>query len=163
VLGLDSVEPLLGVLAGEGPFHHRLCELGQPLGMPAPHAGVPGLLQPLGCEVANRLEHQEAGIASPQEVVVDERGQRVEARVANLLGGLERAAACEDAKAVEGEALVLSQQVVAPADRRRERPLAGRSVSRACAGQMRLAFEALEDLPGREQLRACRCKLDGEG
>ena len=59
-------------------------------------------------------------------------------------------------------ALVRAEEVVAPADRRRERLLARRRVARAGREQVRLALEPVEDLRWREQLRARRGELDRE-
>jgi hypothetical protein len=118
--------------------------------MPAAHLGGTGVLEPLGREAANRLEHRETAVAPPQQVVVDQHGQAFERHVAHALGGLQRAAAGEDPEAGEGESLVGAEQVVAPLDRGYERLLAGGGVARSGTGQVRLALEALENLGGLE-------------
>ena len=83
----------------------RLGELGQPLRVPQPHLDGSGFLETLDREVADRLEHREARVAPPQQVVVDERAERLERRLAHLLRGLQRAAADEDAEPGERHAL----------------------------------------------------------
>ena len=74
-----------------------LGELGQPLGMPASQLVGARLLELLDREVANRLEHHEAAVPAPQEIVVDQPAEALERHVADSFGGLERAAADEDA------------------------------------------------------------------
>jgi hypothetical protein len=163
VLGLDPVEPDRGVLAGAArPLGHRLRQLGQPLGVPAPQLGRARLLEALDREVADGLEHREARVAPAQQVVVDERADALQRDVAHALRGLQRAAADEDAEPGEGEALVRPEQVVAPADRRGERALARRRVARPGVEELRLPFQPLEDLRRGEQLRTGRGELDRE-
>ncbi len=88
--------------------------------------------------------------------------EALERHVAYALGGFQRAAADEDAEACKRLALVRPQQVVAPVDRGGERLLACRRVARAGRQQVRLAFEPLENLSRREQLRSRRGELDRE-
>ena len=52
-----------------------------------------GRLEPLGRELADRLEHPEALVRPPHEALLDERLEHVEVGVADRLGRLERAAA----------------------------------------------------------------------
>ena len=160
MLGLDQIEP--DVLPLDGSLLQALRQLRQPLRVPPPHLAAPVLLEPLGREVADRLEHREAGVAPPQQVVVHERGQGLQRHLAYLLCGLEGAAASEDAEARERDALVRAEQVVAPADRRRESALARRRVARTGGEEVRFPFEAREDLGRREQLRARGRELDRE-
>jgi hypothetical protein len=58
--------------------------------------GLPGLLEPLGCVLANGLEHPEALGRVAEEALVDERLQRLELGACNGLGCGQRAAAAED-------------------------------------------------------------------
>jgi hypothetical protein len=53
-------------------------------------------LQPLGGVLADRLQHPEALVCAPQQALVDQRLQRVEVGLADLLRRLERAATAED-------------------------------------------------------------------
>ena len=160
VLRLEPIEPRHGILAGQVRGLRRRSEFCQPLRVPSADLGGAVLLEQLHCEMANRLEHREARIAPSQEVVVDERGQGLERHLADVLGGLERAPAGEDAEPGEGDALLGPQQVVAPANRRGERPLACRGVARAGREKVRLAFEPLEKRCGGEQLRPGGGQLD---
>ena len=162
VLRLDPIEPGRHVFARERSLRHGLGELRQPFRVPPADFLGPGLLEPLGGEVANRLEHHEAALPSPQQVVVDQRAEALERHVAYALGSFQRAAADEDAEACKRLALVRPQQVVAPVDRGGERLLACRRVARAGLQQVRLAFEPLQNLSRREQLRSRRGELDCE-
>ena len=89
--------------------------------------------------LAHRVEHAKARypdprLLSPQEIRVEERGQRLELRVTDDLGGFERAPACEH-RQVTQESLGRSvQELVAPVDRGAQRLLPGRNVAGA-AGQ----------------------------
>ena len=161
-LRLDAIEPDRHVFAREGPLRHGLGELGQPFGMPASQLAGPGLLQLLDGEVANRLEHHEAALPSPEQVVVDQGAEALECHVADALGSLQRAAADEDAQPHERLALLRAEQVEAPVDRGGKRLLARGRVARAARQHVRLAFEPLQDLARREQLRARRGQLDCE-
>src|SRR5205085_11708715 len=77
------------------------------------------------------------------------------------LGGVERAAADEDAEPRENGFAGVVEQVVAPLDRVPQRALA---VPRSAAGQEREALlpEPVEDLRRRQQLDACRRELERE-
>ena len=81
-----------------------------------------------------------------EQALVDERAERVELGFADLLGGLERAAAGEDGQAGEELLLGLVEQVVAPGDRRPQRLLALRGVARAAGQQRQPVLEPLEQL-----------------
>ncbi len=59
----------------------------------------------LGGVLADRLQHPVAAVGEAQEALLDQRLERVEVGVTDLLGGLERAAAREDGQA--GEELLL--------------------------------------------------------
>src|SRR4029453_19499724 len=88
-------------------------------GVPAPKLRLLArVLQPLGRELADRLEHPEPlALAHADEALVDERLQPVEIGVANRLGSLERAAASKDRQSREQTLLVRLEQVVLPLDR----------------------------------------------
>ena len=70
------------------------------------------VLESLGGVLADRLQHPEALLRVPQQALVDERLQDVEARADDLLGRLEGAAAAEDREPGEERLLLLGQQVV---------------------------------------------------
>ncbi len=112
----------------------------------APELGEPGER-----ELADRLEHREArravvGRSAQEQALVDERGEQLQARTGNnAVDGLERGAPGEDGERQERALLFLVQQHVAPVDRRGERPLPQRQVTRT-AGQERQALaETVED------------------
>ena len=79
--------------------------------------------EPLFGEFANRLEHPVAVAGAAEEALVDQRGDCVEVGAADLLGGLQRAAARKYGEAGEEVLLGSRQKVVAPGDRRAQRPL----------------------------------------
>ena len=82
------------------------------------------LVEPLGRELADRLEHHEALAAAAEQALVDERLEQVEVGVADRLGGLRRHAAREDGEPAEQLLLLGVEQLLAPRDRRVERALA---------------------------------------
>ena len=103
VVALQWIEPLL---AAPDPDQMRLRLLGEGqevLGVaPPPCFGSGRLLEPLGCVLADRLEHPEpVALADANEALVDERLERVEVCVADLLRRLERPAAGEHGEARE--------------------------------------------------------------
>ena len=119
-------------------------------------------LEPLGRVLADRLQHPVALVREAEQALLDERLQRVEVGACDLLRRLQRAAAGEDGERSEERAAPpprggrsstrSSPGASAGADRRRGRPS---SRSRRCG-------EALEDLRGRERLRAGGGELDRE-
>src|SRR5512132_2740034 len=86
--------------------------------------GLAGCLEPLERELADRLEHPVplAGVAD--EVLVDQRFERVNVRIGDSLTRRERAAAGEDGEAGEECLLRVRQQVVRPLDGRAQGLLA---------------------------------------
>ena len=82
-------------------------------------------LEPLGRVLPDRLEHPETLPLPAEQALVDQRLERVDVGVADLLGRLERAAAAEDRQAFEQEPLLFVEEVVAPFDRRPQGLLAG--------------------------------------
>ena len=97
-----------------------------------------------------------------QQALVDERLQRVEVGAADLLRGLQRAAAAEDRKPGEELLLPFVEQLVAPLDRAAERALALGQVSRAAGEEPQPLLEPLEDLRRRERLHARGGQLERE-
>jgi hypothetical protein len=100
--------------------------------------------QPLRRELANRLEHPVALAGVAEQALVDQRSDLVEIGSADLLGGLQRAAAGEDGQAGEDVLLGSRQQVVAPGNRRGERPLPLRCRPRAACEQGQPLIEPLQ-------------------
>ena len=84
------------------------------------------------------------------------------AGLADLLGGVERAAARKDGQAGEGSLLVGAEELVAPCDRGAQRLLSFRSVARPSGEKRQPAVETAEQLPRRERLDACRRQLERE-
>src|SRR4051794_41899821 len=122
--------------------------------MPPPQLLGAGLLESLDREVANRLEHREAAVAASQQVVVDEHAEALERDVTDALGGLQGAAAGEDAEPLEGDALVRAEQVVAPLDRGGQRALACRRAAWAGREHVRRALQTPEGRCPPEHVRA---------
>ena len=79
--------------------------------------------QPRRGELADRLEHPVALLAvsvcaSPNEALVEQRGERVEIRIAHRLCGLERGAPAKDGERGKELLFTLGEQIVRPGDRR---------------------------------------------
>src|ERR1700719_183771 len=96
------------------------------------------LVMPLQRELANRLQHPVAGLRvcsllAPNEVLVDQRPERLDVCVADRLRGLKRAAPREDRETREQAAFLVIEQVVAPGDRRPQRVLPRRRVAGAAS------------------------------
>src|SRR6266487_7051141 len=86
--------------------------------------GLTGLVEPLPRVLAQRLEQEEALVAERlQQAVIEERGELVELRSCDRLGGVETEGAAEDRETAEGSPSVGVEEVVAPFDRRAQRPL----------------------------------------
>ena len=64
-------------------------------------AGLQLVREPLGGELADRLQHPEAVAGVAEEALLDERLEDVEVGVADVFGGVEGAAAAEDGEAGE--------------------------------------------------------------
>ena len=114
--------------AARSPPRARPCRRGAAAGQPPHSDGV----EPLGRELADRLEHRVALRREAQEALLDERLERVDVRVGDGLGRVERAAAREDREAAEEPLLVgrragrrttrSSREASAGEARRRARP-----------------------------------------
>ena len=112
--------------------------------------------------LADRLEHREARLAvaprSADEALVDERGEASSTSspslAADRLGRLERPAAGEDRRAAR-RALRrrLGEELVAPVERRAQRPLAVRQVARAADQHIERAARAAARAPPAGELR----------
>src|SRR5205085_10632099 len=111
--------------------------------------------------LANRREQPEprlsvAAVPLADEALVDERRDRVERPAdrlvvrAHRVCDLERAAAAEDAEPREQPLLGRVEQVVAPLDRRSQRPLPLGEVARAAGEETEALAESGEDRLGRE-------------
>jgi hypothetical protein len=162
VLELDPVEP--------GGVHHALPvqalaldEREQPVDVPVPHlALVVGRREQLARVLAHRLEHREARLARG-------RGADDQRRVEQLLEGArdvgvghdglerrERGPAAERAEGGEHGARLFVEELDAPVERRTERALPLRKVSRAARKQRQSLSE-----PVRRALRAKRSHASG--
>ena len=98
--------------------------------------------------------------AAHEQALGDEPVERVDAGAGDRLRRLDGGAAGEHREAREARLLVVVEQVVAPVDRRAQRPLAGGRVARARAERAERRVQALGDLAGREQPAAGRRQLD---
>ena len=139
---LEQREVVVGVTAGE-------------------RIGLAGLVQPFARILADRLEHPVALGREAEQALLDQRLQRVDVGAADLLGGVQGAAAGEDREGADDALLFLGEQVVAPVDRRPQRLLPRVGVA-ATLEQVEALREALEDLSRRERLGARGGELDGE-
>jgi hypothetical protein len=108
----------------------------------------------------DRLEHRDAVPKPPYEALVEQRLERVEVGGTDIFGCLERAAAGENRQTREQLLLVVRQELVAPLDRRAQRPLALRQVTRARGEELEAVPEPLEDLPRRQHLHTRRGELE---
>src|SRR5262245_15762945 len=77
----------------------------------------------LGCELADRLEHPEAVARTADETLVDKRLKYVEVGAGDCLRRVERATAAEGAEAREETRLICVEEVVRPRDRGAQRLL----------------------------------------
>jgi len=110
--------------------------------------GVGPRREPLRGVGAHGLEHQQPGrlvrtSAAYQEALRDQPVEGVQVGAGDSLRRLDRGAAGEDPEAREARLLVVVEQVVAPVDRRAQRPLARGRVAWACAER---GVEPLGDL-----------------
>ena len=163
VIPLEPCRPLDLVL--EASCVRLLRECGEEVG----HAGrgSPRSLacvdEQLRCELADRLEEEKAIVADGlQQAQVDQRGQRLEVGVADLLGRLERESAGEDREAREEPTALLVEEVVAPRDRRPQCALTLRCVARASGEERQSSIESLEQRLRSEELGPGGRELDRE-
>ena len=132
-------------------------------------------VEPLGGELADRVEHPEARLAvdvlGPDEALVGERrsGRRGRRGRRARSAGPQTASALSssqpptktDSRASRRRSPGV-EQVVAPGDRAAQRLLALGQVARSGGQDAELMLEALEDRVGREELDAGRGELDRE-
>ncbi len=132
--------------------------------MPAPDLfELPVLLQALEGELADCLQHPEPVLALADEALLDEGSDRVQVRIADLLGCLEREAADEHGESREEPLLGLVEQLVTPRDRVPEGALAVRHVPTAAGQHGEPPVEPLEQGRRREHLCPGRGQLDRKG
>jgi hypothetical protein len=117
--------------------------------------------EPLARVLADRLEHPVALVRETDQALLDERLQRVEVGVRDLLGGFEGAAPGEHGESSNEALVFLGKKVVAPGDRRTQRLLACIGVP-ASPEQIESLGEAFEDLRRGERFRAGGGELDRE-
>ena len=115
---------------------------------------------------ANGLQHPEpclaSGIHANDEVVVDERRERVEIGAADLVGGSERGTRRQRREAAEHALLARRKQVDAPANRLAQRLLARGQVARPAGEQRQPVVQSLAQHARRECAHARGCELDRE-
>ena len=160
VLMLDPVEPGNGVAARQQVGFGVLGELDQPFGVGSAHGVAFTDVEQRERVAPDGLEHREAVARALHEAVVDERAEHDDVDVADALGGLERPPAGEDGQSHERLALAVVEQFEAPRDRRRQRPLARRSIARARAEQLRATLEPRQQLRRREVANPRRGQLE---
>ena len=120
-------------------------------------------VEALECVLTDRLEHAKARLVrlvAAEQALVGQRGERDEARVADGLGGLERAAAGEDGERRKQPLLFLVEQVEAPVQSGAEGPVSRGGVARSRGQQLEPALEALEHRLRRDQPGAGGSELD---
>ena len=137
-----------------------LCQTKKVSGVLQAHR-VRGSLRELAGVLPDRFQHPVALIRETKETLFDKRLQGVEVGVSDFLCGFERAAAGEDGEGPKEALLLLGEEVVAPLDRRSQRLLPGVCVA-AALEQVEPLREPLQDLLGREHLRAGGRELDRE-
>jgi hypothetical protein len=144
VLTLESVVPWRVLLPLHGLRLFR--EHGEmPRVTPANLVRLARSLQPLEGVLADRLEHPEPVLRMAHEALVDERLERVEIGVDDLLRGLERATTDEDGEAREQGPFRIVEEVVGPSDRGPERLLPRIGVASALE-QIEPPGQPLDDL-----------------
>ena len=160
MVGLEPVEEVALVAPHE--LRLRLEREGEEvLGMAATElVGVGCLVEPLERELADRLQHRVARLLAAEQVLVEQRAERVDFGAADGLGRLERAAAREHREAREQLLLALVEQVVAPGDRRAKGSLALGGVARTAGQQRQPLLEPFEQRRRRQHLHARRGQLD---
>jgi hypothetical protein len=162
VLLRELLEPLRLLAAGQ-PCFEPLDEANVVLRVPALELHrLAGVCQLRRGELADRLEQAETSLGLAHEVLVDERSENVELRVADGLGRVQREPAGEEGEPCEELPLRVVEQVVAPLDRGLERPLALRRVARAGGQERKSAVEAGKQRGRAEELRARGRELDRE-
>jgi hypothetical protein len=154
-----------------------LAGLGQPGEVlrvrPAQRVPLPRLGQPLQAVGTDDLQHQVPGslgtMPHGQQRLVRERGQQVEdlargdprAR-ADLLGGFQGGAACEDREPAPEHLLGLVEQVPAPVDHRAQCPVPGQRDPAAAGQQPEPVVQAGRDLVRGQGAQPGRGQLDGQ-
>ena len=127
---------------------------------PADLVGVGRFLEPLEREFADRLQHRVARLVAAEQVLVEQRAERVDVCVADGLGAFQRPAARKDGEARERPPFMVVQKVVAPSDRRSQRSLPLRRIARARGQQRQSLLEPFEQLRRRKHVYARGRQLD---
>ena len=148
-----------------------LGDVGEVLGVPSLcGVGLPVGTQPLECVLADRVEHREARLAvnaaaRDDQALVAQRRQEAESGLVvteHSSRGSERDPAGEDRELLQRRLLDRLEQRVAPVDRRNERLLPSRHVSRAAGEEREPLLQTARDLGQREQPDAGGRELDRE-
>ena len=112
--------------------------------------------------LADRLEHREAAVSLANEALVDERGERLQLRIADRLCSLEAPAAGEHRQPGHELLLLRVEQLEAPFDRCAQRLLPlGQVPCPACEERQPL-LQPFEQGVGRQELHEGGCQLDRE-
>ena len=160
MIGPHALRTMIRPVEGE---MRRLGQGQEVLGVATAHAsGVLRLIETLGGELADRLQHPEALARVADQALLDERLERVEVGGRDLFRRLQRAAAGEDGEPREEPLLAL------PSSRSCDHSIVARSVCcRASASRPPLSRSSrsasrLQDLRRREHGRSRSGELDGE-
>ena len=133
------------------------------LGVPASQSvGVARLVEPQPGELEDRLQHHEALAPPSQQALVDQRLDELGVAFGDGLDRLQRGAAREDGEPPEELLLLARQELVAPLDRRVQRPLPLGHVARARHEQRQALLESCEQRLGVEHLHPGGGQLDRE-
>ena len=161
VLRFEPVEPDRRA-PGQQLGLRQLCELEEELGVLAPQlVRLTRVLESLERELADRLQHPEAGVREPDQAPVHQRLRYVQIGTADGLGRFQRAAAGKHREPREQALLVAREQVVAPCNRRPQGLLTRLGVP-AAHEQIEPLRKTLQDLGRGQHARPGRSQLDRE-
>ena len=132
--------------------------------VPVPHAVAPGrVLEALERVLAESLQHPEPRSGLSDKALGDEGLERVEVRVADGPGRIERPAAREHGKPGEELPPAGTKEVIAPVHGGSQGPLPGGEVTRPRGEQVQAPAKPLQHLCRCQHLHPCCGKLEGQG
>ena len=163
VVSLETIRPFC--LRLEAPLVPSLGERGERLGVPRPHfLGETRLVQSSKRVLADGLQQQKAVVADRfQQARIDKCPERFELGSADGLGDVDRERAREHREMREERFARIIEEVIAPRNRRLERPLALGGVAGTAGQERKGGVEPAEKGLRGEEFRACRSKLDRKG